>query len=298
MEDLKKLAGHFQISIANETFYQRQSEVIKKYNIDDTKYKTSKFTGKKLVPSDCKTCPICHRHNTSDKRPLEVYLLNNLESKLETAKSIVYCTCRDEGKLMTEDEKFNYTLFNYPHNLPFVTDEKNFDNYNITKDTETAHSVARKYCERIINGEQVVLLMIGSVGTGKTHLMSAIGHELLKHKILVRYDMTSQMLDKFRESISNQDQDLSQILSMYRKYKVLMLDDIGVEKPSEWVTDRLQVLFDSRILNSTGSMVIATNLNRQDLSTRLGARIGSRLWDSSSNKFMRIVINTKDYRLK
>ena len=108
--------------------------------------------------------------------------------------------------------------------------------------------------------------------------------------------MTSQMLDRFRESISNNDEDLSELLSMYRKYNVLMLDDIGVEKPSEWVTDRLQVLFDSRILNSTGSMVIGTNLNKQDLTSRLGARISSRLWDSSSSKFMRIVINTKDYR--
>ena len=82
--------------------------------------------------------------------------------------------------------------------------------------------------------------------------------------------MTSQMLDNFRESISRDDIDLSQLLSMYRNYKVLMLDDIGVEKPSEWVLDRLQVLFDSRIVNSTGSMVLATNLNRQDLSHRLG----------------------------
>ena len=270
--------------------------MIKKYDIDDSKYQTSKFTGKKLVPSDCKTCPICHRHNVSDKRPLEVYLLNNFDSKLETAKSIVYCTCRDEGKLLTEDEKFDLKVFNYPHNLPYITDKKTFDNYKVTKETETAYNVAKKYCERIIKGEQVVLLMIGTVGTGKTHLMSAIGHELLKNKILVRYDMTSQMLDRFRESISNNDEDLSELLSMYRKYNVLMLDDIGVEKPSEWVTDRLQVLFDSRILNSTGSIVIGTNLNKQDLTSRLGARISSRLWDSSSSKFMRIVINTKDYR--
>lgn len=287
----------FPISIANKTFYQKQKVIIEKYKIDDTQYKTSSMTGKKLIPDDCISCPICNNYNSSDRRPLEVYLLNNPDSSLESANVYVYCKCKDEGKLLTEDEKWKLKLFDYPSNLPYVTDNKTFDNYTITKDTETARSVAETYCKRIIKGEQVVLLMIGTVGTGKTHLMSAIGHELLKNKILTRYEMTSQMLDNFRESISRDDIDLSQLMSMYRKYKVLMLDDIGVEKPSEWVLDRLQVLFDSRIVNSTGSMVLATNLNRQDLSKRLGARIASRLWDSSSNKFMRIVINTKDYRL-
>ena len=60
--------------------------------------------------------------------------------------------------------------------------------------------------------------------------------------------------------------------------------------------DRLQIMIDSRTVTGLGSLVVATNLNQEDLSSRLGARIGSRLWDKSSDRVMRVIMRATDYR--
>lgn len=127
--------------------------------------------------------------------------------------------------------------------------------------------------------------------------MSAIGQRLATHNIENRYELTAQMLDGMRQAITNPNSSIEEMMRFYQTYKVLMLDDIGMEKPTEWVIDRLQLMIDSRTVTGLGSLVVATNLNQDDLSSRLGARIGSRLWDKTSDRVIRVVMRATDYRL-
>ena len=77
---------------------------------------------------------------------------------------------------------------------------------------------------------------------------------------------------------------------------MLILDDIGMEKPTDWVLDRLQVLIDTMMANGK-SMMYATNLNYDDIASRLGLRLASRLWEKS-DKHIRAVVTADDYRIK
>ena len=81
----------------------------------------------------------------------------------------------------------------------------------------------------------------------------------------------------------------------YQSFDVLILDDIGMEKPTEWVLDRLQVLIDVMMQNGK-SLMYATNLSYDDIANRLGFRLASRLWEKS-DKHIRAVANADDYRI-
>ena len=253
-----------------------------KYNINLDDYNDSSFGGK-TVPSDVKQCDRCGMFDVADKRVIEVALINNPNMTWQQASAMNRCLCNNEKKLR-------------PSNLPYVGQNKTFDTFELRKGTENAAKASKLYVERVVKGQPSVLVLIGSQGSGKTHLMSAIGHKLATHNIDNRYELTAQMLDGMRQAITNPNSSIEEMMRFYQVYKVLMLDDIGMEKPTEWVMDRLQIMIDSRTVTGLGSLVVATNLNQEDLSSRLGARIGSRLWDKSSDRVMRVIMRATDYR--
>lgn len=70
------------------------------------------------------------------------------------------------------------------------------------------------------------LFLHGSVGLGKTHLMQAIGHEILRNKPrkVVRYVTSEAFTNEYIEAIRNHK--VNSFRNKYRKVDVLMIDDI------------------------------------------------------------------------
>ena len=283
-QDKNGLAGVFRTLVPNRIICQAETERIAKlHNINIDDYNDSSFGGKN-IPSDVEQCNRCGMYDVIDKRVVEVILLNNPTKTWAEAVHMIRCIC-------VTDTKFK------PSNLPYTGQDKTFESFKLRQGTENAVKGSNLFVERVVKGQPSVLVLIGTQGTGKTHLMSAIGQRLATHNIENRYELTAQMLDGMRQAITNPNSSIEEMMRFYQTYKVLMLDDIGMEKPTEWVIDRLQLMIDSRTVTGLGSLVVATNLNQDDLSSRLGARIGSRLWDKTSDRVIRVVMRATDYRL-
>ena len=75
---------------------------------------------------------------------------------------------------------------------------------------------------------------------------------------------------------------------------LLILDDLGQGNTSEWVQEKLTALVDYRYRNN-GWLVIAHNLNKDQLEEKLGFRLASRLWDTQG-QVKRVLIDAPDYR--
>jgi len=104
------------------------------------------------------------------------------------------------------------------------------------------------------------LLLVGGIGTGKTHL--AVG--ILKELIVVRgssclfcdyRELLKQIQNSYNDSVQATE---LQVLRPVFEAEVLLLDELGAVKPSEWVWDTVSLILNTRY-NDNRTTIITTN---------------------------------------
>jgi DNA replication protein DnaC len=123
------------------------------------------------------------------------------------------------------------------------------------------------------------LLITGPCGTGKTHLACAITIELRKKAIQTRFVVSANLFLAIRRSFNNRDYAvLSEydIVDSMVSPPVLVCDDIGVQKQSEFVIETWYTIIDSRYRDCKPT-VFTSNLSLKEISLCLSDRVASRL---------------------
>lgn len=107
------------------------------------------------------------------------------------------------------------------------------------------------------------------------------------------YIFLPTFLEDLRDNYDTKDPDFEQVLSMVKGCKLLIIDDIGAERVTEWVRERMVSIINTR--SSNGLCTIYTsNLSPKELTEELGDRIASRVLGSS----MVVEISGGDWRLE
>lgn len=141
------------------------------------------------------------------------------------------------------------------------------------------------FAEDVIEGQPTEnLLIYGHVGTGKTHLCSAIANYVLEAGESVIYLKVSRLLDLIREykySLDRDEQNLHNrfIESLYH-VKLLVMDDLGTESLTDFAREQLFLLLDER-LNNYLPWVISSNLEPNEIGQYYQARISDRIMGTS-----------------
>ena len=140
------------------------------------------------------------------------------------------------------------------------------------------------------------LFLYSPPGCGKTHLLAAIANHLLDtgHKALyvIVPDMLQHIRDGFNVEAQRLHEDASQRLQHIRTTEVLLLDDLGAEKSSEWAVEQMYMILDYRYREELPT-VIASNLTAETLPPSM-IRISDRLRDA--RKCQSIRLRGKSYR--
>jgi DNA replication protein DnaC len=159
-----------------------------------------------------------------------------------------------------------------------------FSNFEIHTDTQRA---AHRKAARLVEQFPVVdkgLLFYGDTGVGKTHLAVALMREAIvrKNARAIFYE-TRELLKLVRDTYSGSTEVTElEVLRPVLEAELLVLDDLGLEKKSEWVDEMLGLVINTRY-SERRLTVITTNLRDLDstepgsFAFQLGLRTRSRL---------------------
>ena len=114
-------------------------------------------------------------------------------------------------------------------------------------------------------------LISGGVGTGKTHIAAAIANHLLNQWVAVICMSERSLFEKIRRTFSKsgaQGLTESDVLSAYLTVPLLVIDDVGKEKASEWTLATLYSIIDGRYERAL-PIIITTNYQPQNLAQRI-----------------------------
>ena len=121
------------------------------------------------------------------------------------------------------------------------------------------------------------LLLVGGTGLGKTHLSTAIARTVLERGYDVVYETIGNVMADFEYDRFKAGYGVTEMKGeRYLACELLVLDDLGTEQTTPFVTSTLYHLINTR-LNHGKQTVINTNLAGSELKEQYGERIASRL---------------------
>ncbi|MDT3395801.1 ATP-binding protein [Streptomyces sp. B1866] len=134
------------------------------------------------------------------------------------------------------------------------------------------------------------LLIAGPTGVGKTHQAYGAVRGLLHAGVRLRWQMTTAA-DLYAAHRPRPGHDSERHLRDLARCPLLLIDDLGAAKASEWTEELTYRLINSRYEHLLPT-VLTTNLPTRDLRTALGDRVASRLAEMTE----RVVLTGPDRR--
>jgi len=153
-----------------------------------------------------------------------------------------------------------------------------FENYQTN--TPARKDILLKVQNWVRNGfpRREGLFMTGNNGSGKTHLSVAAMREImLEGNANCKFVKIPDLLLQIRECINSDFPDAERtIIDKYLNYKLLVLDDLGVEKITDWSLQTLYLIIDGREAYMQPT-IITSNLTLQGIENKISSRIASRI---------------------
>ena len=148
-----------------------------------------------------------------------------------------------------------------------------FETFVVGSNNQMAHAASMAVAQAPAQAYNP-LFLYGETGLGKTHLMHAIGHAILRHNqdSRVAYLSTEKFTNEFIQAL--QENSLTKFRQRYRHADVLLLDDVqflaGKERIQEEFFHTFNDLFES------GKQIVLTSDRRASEIQKLESRLVSR----------------------
>jgi DNA replication protein DnaC len=221
------------------------------------------------------------------------------------------CSCADAGREQRNEERAN---------IPPLYRSASLDSFKLPSENPTARTAlatvvltVRGYLRDYPNLPKPGLLFLGPPGCGKTHLAVAALRALIERGFEGLFFDFQTLLNKIRSGYDQASGTMDK--EAYRSAldaEILVLDDLGAHRVTDWVEDTVTSLITHRCNNKLAT-IITSNLRDPEagdqrrsglqedihskyfLEERIGMRARSRLFEMGKLVAMPYV---EDYRLK
>ena len=173
--------------------------------------------------------------------------------------------------------------------------DKSLYDYTFEKDTgiNPEMHLAHKYVENWddMKARSSGLLLWGDVGTGKSFFAGCIANALLEKGVPVLMTNFSRILN----TLSGMHfEDRNQFIDSLNRYSLLIIDDLGIERNSEFALEQVFNVIDSRY-RSKKPLIVTTNLTLTELNNAPDVA-HRRIYDRILERCAPIRINNRNIR--
>lgn len=134
--------------------------------------------------------------------------------------------------------------------------EKNFDTFEIKRLSQRLRQQVKVLTDGSFLDHHENILVFGNPGSGKTHLICAIGQELIRQDNRVYFTTCALLLQELL--IAKRDLKLPRLFKKLNRYRAIIIDDIGYVQQGKEEMEVLFTLLAERY--ERGSVMITSNL--------------------------------------
>jgi len=181
-----------------------------------------------------------------------------------------------------------------------------FDNFDILSES---HDTAREACLELLEGRIEGVVLTGPPGHGKTHLMVALAEAFnVEASLTIGVDQSHVIVESmgnriafwpFKELASCLREEVKKdglyevVINECKTCDLLIIDDLGSERATEFITMAIEEIFDYRYRNNK-PLAVTSNLKLLTIRDVFGPRLVSRLAETCTV----VAINAgSDYRV-
>jgi hypothetical protein len=139
------------------------------------------------------------------------------------------------------------------------------------------HDLSVRWLIRYARGEMINLAILGPSRVGKSWEAAAIARVLLlEHRVPATFEEVPEVLKRLRPNA-----DGASDIGHYQLAPVLILDDLGAEKRTEWTDEQLYLIADFRAKRNLPT-IVTSNLSPKGMEDTYGPRVCGRLFEGAA----------------
>lgn len=170
--------------------------------------------------------------------------------------------------------------------LPWISKRREgmtFDTYLISsEEQQRVYDRVKKYATnfKAVREKGICLTLVGTPGTGKTHLAISLGRLIVENGHSVSYERLYDLMQKIKDTYSKANPlSEAEIIDRLIEFDLLILDEVGLKTMTETESTLTYQIIDKRYEDMRPT-VLVSNLNESELSGNLGSRTVDRLYEN------------------